>query len=200
MASSVKYSQEGEQDIIINHFGTRSGHFLDIGAYDGIWCSNTHQLALNGWDGLCIEACPVNFSRLMANYKGNHHIALLNAFIGFNAGITLFHSLDAVSSNDIEHIKQFGNTNNAQSIYVPVVELATIHNSFANKYDFISIDVEGGSIDLFKEVLPLYKPELICVEHEHNQSDCTAFASSNNYSLVYSGGINMIFTANTKTA
>ena len=200
MASESKdYSQGGEQLIITKYFGTRSGRFLDIGAYDGVMCSNTHALALAGWDGVCVEANPGIFARLMQTYHNNHNIALLNAFVGLTTGITQFFCADLVSSNSLEHLQQF-HVKPTQSIYVPTIELTAIKDNFSNGFNFINIDVEGGSVELFKHALMLFEPELICVEHEHNQSDCTAFASSNNYSLVYSGGINMIFTANTKTA
>lgn len=195
MASENKlkdYSQEGEQQVILKYFGNRKGSFLDIGAYDGIMCSNTHALALSGWDGVCVEPNPGVFARLMDNYKDNHHIALLNAFIGFERVITQFYSADLVSTNNYEHLAQF-NVKSSQRIYVPVIPIEDIASYFSKEYNFISIDVEGNSVELFKKILPIYKPEMICVEHEHQKDECATFAAQHGYTSLFVNGINIIF-------
>ena len=55
-----KYSQLGEQDIILNYFNGKQGTFLDIGANDGKTFSNSYALSLLGWKGVCVD---VAFSR-----------------------------------------------------------------------------------------------------------------------------------------
>ncbi len=43
----------------------RNGYFVDIGAHDGVFLSNTYLLERRyGWSGICVEANPVNFERL----------------------------------------------------------------------------------------------------------------------------------------
>ena len=42
----MRYSQNNEQDIILQYFGNRKGFFLDIGANDGITLSNTYALLI----------------------------------------------------------------------------------------------------------------------------------------------------------
>ena len=49
------YSQNNEEEIILNFFKEKKGIFLDLGAYDGIGLSNTRALAEKGWKGVCVE-------------------------------------------------------------------------------------------------------------------------------------------------
>lgn len=193
MASENKdYSQFGEQNVITKYFANRKGSFLDIGAYDGQWCSNTHAIALAGWDGVCVEANPLTFARLMASYKQNNNVVLLNAFMAIESGITQFFCADEISTNDINHLAQFG-TKSEQTIYMPTIDLQSIKDNFKEHFEFISIDVEGSSVELFKQALQIFKPELICVEHEHQQDDCTNYAINYGYKPLYINGVNMIF-------
>lgn len=52
------YSQYGEEafiDFIFKNIGVKSKHFVDIGANDGVWFSNTRNLINLGWKGLMID-------------------------------------------------------------------------------------------------------------------------------------------------
>ena len=44
-----------------------SGFYLDVGANDGIFKNKTISLEKQGWSGLCIEANPLIFPRLVQN-------------------------------------------------------------------------------------------------------------------------------------
>jgi hypothetical protein len=59
----MKYSQNNEQEIILNFFNGRIGRYLDIGAFDGVAASNTLALAELGWQGTVIEPSPWVFKR-----------------------------------------------------------------------------------------------------------------------------------------
>lgn len=49
-------SQEGQDKVILNIFGSKSGYFVDLAANDGRVISNTFELELQAdWSGLCIE-------------------------------------------------------------------------------------------------------------------------------------------------
>ena len=40
----------------------KNGFFLDIGAYSGVWCSNSKLLEQElGWNGACVEPFPTDF-------------------------------------------------------------------------------------------------------------------------------------------
>jgi len=64
------YSQIGQDQYYIENIAKRrkGGVFLDIGANDGLFGSNTAALELDyGWTGLCIEANPQLISALTTN-------------------------------------------------------------------------------------------------------------------------------------
>ena len=50
----------------MNHY-FNSGFFLDIGANDGINLSKTHNMRPPDWKGLCVEANPLIFPKLVKN-------------------------------------------------------------------------------------------------------------------------------------
>jgi FkbM family methyltransferase len=186
------YSQEGEQKIIIDYFGNQVLSFLDIGAYDGQWCSNTYQLTLNGWSGVCVEANPKVFCNLINNMDQFKKVALLNATIGLSESINQFHLADCVSSLDLEHIEQFKDLRKTvQTIYTPVITLEWIKEHMQHHFHFISVDVEGQSVELFAKAIELFSPKLICVEHEHKHAMVSDIAGAS-YKEIFRNGINTI--------
>lgn len=69
---SLHMSQAG-QDLWV--FGEafnegRNGYFIDIGAHDGIFLSNTYILECRyDWNGICVEANPDSFAQLRKNRR-----------------------------------------------------------------------------------------------------------------------------------
>lgn len=58
-ASNITYSQNGEEGILIeclSRLKIKTGHAVEIGANNGIWCSNTALLLKNGWTGKLVES------------------------------------------------------------------------------------------------------------------------------------------------
>jgi FkbM family methyltransferase len=194
---SNDFSQFGEQKVILDFFKDIKGTFLDIGAYNGIWCSNTHALALLDWDGVCVEANPEMFINLIDTYTGNDRIKNVNACIGLESKLVKLHLADCVTSTDLNHIKQFNiEAKECVTIYVPQITIEWIANEISSYFDFVNIDVEGGSADLFLPVIETFIPMLICVEHDHKEKELEQIAVSNNYTRIYSNGVNLIYKRN----
>lgn len=61
------YSQNDEERFVLEFFGTQTGKFLDIGAFDGIDMSNTRRLLEHGWEGVFIEPMWTSFTKLCQN-------------------------------------------------------------------------------------------------------------------------------------
>ena len=69
------YSQIEQDKYYIENIsrGKREGFYLDIGANDGVFTSNTATLDYSfGWKGICIEANPHLIPQLQ-NYKYAQH-------------------------------------------------------------------------------------------------------------------------------
>lgn len=72
-AASNVYSQFGENGIIDKIFemvGTKNKWCLEVGAGDGIFCSNTRHLIEKGWQAILIEKDASQFDKLCVNIKG----------------------------------------------------------------------------------------------------------------------------------
>ena len=72
------YSQNNEEQIILNYFSGKKGTFLDIGANDGVTLSNVRALAELGWKGALIEPSKISYDKAVKNYKDYKWINIYN--------------------------------------------------------------------------------------------------------------------------
>lgn len=175
----MNYSQNGEQQVILDYFGDFKGTFIDIGANDGKTLSNTRALALNGWCGVLVEPSPKAFRKLKSLYEGSKKgcFYLYECALGTNNGKVTLHESGAllgsedvglVSSIDKEEIKRFSRNVQYEDVEVKVFRWKTFLNRLYTKtFDMISIDIEGLEIDVLKQ-MDLTDVKLICVETNGN--------------------------------
>jgi FkbM family methyltransferase len=176
------FSQRDEEQVILEHFGDRVGMFLDIGAYDGKTFSNTHALALRGWAGVCVEASPSAFCKLMELYGDNLNIELVLATVVIQATslVPLHDTPDALSSIDESHVEKWKGTTDFQTIHTATIQPQALYGYFPAP-DFLSVDVEGFSVDVAKLYLSMWRPELVCVEVDDYGDVMDSFMAVNNY-------------------
>jgi hypothetical protein len=67
----MMYSQNLEEQYILNYFGDYVGTFLDLGCNDCLTFSNTRALALKGWKGIFIDPSPKAMERCKTLYNGH---------------------------------------------------------------------------------------------------------------------------------
>lgn len=162
MKKETQLSQFNEFQIIRDFFGDHVGHFLDVGCSGGVSLSNTFQLGLLGWHGLLVEASPIHFSNLMANYIHRGGFLFLNAALWTERRLMKFH-LNPYFYSSLIHKDEpnlfigsyFVNTVTAEDLRMikPAV-------------DFISLDIEGADVLVFDSLMGAYPScRLVCVEH-----------------------------------
>ena len=107
------YSQNDEEQIILDYFKTNSGkRLLDIGAYDGKSLSNSLALIEMGWTGVLIEASPTNFTKIIREYPHLDKIDAVCAAIGTSSKLVKFHdSGEMVSTTDPAHLEKWSGQN-----------------------------------------------------------------------------------------
>ena len=66
---------------IFKRIGVKNGFFVEFGAWDGIFGSNTRRLFNNGWSGILIEPNKDRFQDLEKNYENNDNVITINSFI-----------------------------------------------------------------------------------------------------------------------
>jgi len=166
MAIQMNYSQNSEQEIIINLFkGKENGTFLDIGANDGVTLSNTFALANNyGWTGLLVEASPKAYERLLKNYELiDRDIDLQNVAIGKEDGYLEFYEsgellkkgdIALVSSGVKSELDRWISLNMPfEKLKVPMTSVATmLSRSRHTHFDLLSLDIEGMELDVLPQI------------------------------------------------
>lgn len=191
-----KYSQNDEEKFILEFFKDEgAGRFLDIGAYDGKTFSNTRALIERGWSGVMVEPSPRCFVKLMAEYKDNPNITLVNALVGTVPGLMLFHdSLGANATADDAHYQTWKkDQRDYQTIYLPVLRLNPLCK-LAGKVDFVNIDTEGMDWDIL-QALPVEDlgVRLICIEYGSRAKEMVKWFDDRGWQNVMHNMENMIW-------
>lgn len=160
--------------------GGGSGTFLEIGAFNGVELSNTHLLEkCFGWRGLLIEANPRNFAALNTSTRvaTKVHSAVCpgggdgaGGSAGGGAGATVEMTIGGsikpewmVTSKVVGGRTAHGDTathgsergSRVQTVRVPCAPLRRLMHEHGYKHmDFLSLDVEGGELDVLQTVSP----------------------------------------------
>lgn len=199
------YSQCGQDEYIFKNIfpGKNKGIFIEIGAYDGIKLSNTLFFELQGWTGICIEPIPEMFEQL----KKNRACVCIQGCVTDHGGTALFRRAGVggmlsglVEKYDPRHVQRIEQEHGFSDYYqVSCYTLSQILSDYKlDKVDFLSIDTEGGELDILKSLSEqeLACIDVICVEDNfYNSKNCEIekYLTSNNFKLVVRLGHDLIF-------
>lgn len=141
------YSENKEQEVILNYFKHYIGNFLDIGAGDGETKSNTRALAILGWRGTFIEQYPSLFTKLENLYPDGYH--------------QLFNVKIAEKTSEVILDDQGDQVN---------IETKTpgdaLRSSYIVNFDFVSINCEVLEVYILKALLKYFgKTRMICIAY-----------------------------------
>jgi len=171
------------------------GVFFDVGAYEPINISNSYHFEKNGWDTYCFEANIERIEELKSLRKNvfNYAIADKNidnitfniVYTGYGGGSGTG-GLSAINLDPL-YLQTFGSHHETKQIKVHQRTLNTIIETELdkiNKIDILSIDVEGGELNVLKGLdLVKYSPQIICIENVFNNQDINKYLLENNYRL-----------------
>jgi len=154
------YSQYGQQEVLVDYWKDRTGLLVDVGAWDGIFLSNSRELILRGWDAILIEPDPNVLPKLICN-----------TFLTRTAGNVCILPLACanVSGYCTMNISPVGTTSSFGQIdeeTTPhMVMLRTLGELFPKKFDLLLVDAEGSDLHVLKGVnWELNDPEMVMVE------------------------------------
>jgi FkbM family methyltransferase len=201
--AQMSYSQNSEELHIGRIVGDKPGCFLDIGAYNPKLFSNTRALYERGWSGVMVESSPGPFMDLFIEYGRCEQIQLVCAAVSGKHELVRFHHSEAgVGTSSESHYQKW--RDKAQfdgKFFASTVTPEDLMLQFGNAFDFINIDVEGGSADLFLAMIMLrpikIRPKCWCVEHDGRQEQLTQQAIMQGYCLEHMNGENVIFARQT---
>eukprot|EP00955_Chlamydomonas_euryale_P109934 365968-Chlamydomonas_euryale.AAC.8 len=178
-------SQDGEDVHVASEYfcGLRRGTFLELGALDGIEFSNTRGLELGlGWQGVLLEASPVSYKKLQRNRpntttvhavvcsepKEVHYISKgpVGGIIEFMPETFIKRWHPEMANMGAEERHQHG----VPVICAPLTTLLASHSCMKQHYNFWSLDVEGGELEVVKSVdFDRFTFDVIAVEaDQHN--------------------------------
>ena len=199
------YSQNNEEQIIADYFQGRIGTFLEIGANDGKTLSNCYALALQGWNGVCVEPSPQVFNKLKNTYLHNDKIKCIKVAIGkenkmvkfFDSGSLLSDEDKSLVSSTIENetVKWRRNVKFTE-IEVEQIDIDNlIERTGVGTFELISIDAEGLDYQILSQIdLNKVGCQILVVEwNSLSKSLYTLYCESFGMKLVAENQENLIF-------
>ncbi len=189
------FSQQDEERYILEALSDApTGRLLDIGAYNPKVFSNTRALFDLGWSGVMIEPSPGPMHALLKEYGEEPRITLIQAAVSLERGLVRMRVTDdAVSSSEAATIETWKDAGGYLGwLHVSAIALEDIANQFGG-FDFVNVDAEGVSVDLFKRMLEMkWEPRCFCVEHDGRSTELLAAATGAGYSCTYANATNVV--------
>jgi len=179
MAAPRFYSQHGEDCLLWSFFDKQpTGFFVDVGAFDGRYVSNTYAFELMGWKGICIEPHPVSYDILSSLRSATclnvacvadettNSVTLFMEKLGFLSGL-LGDRQDDVKRRYEKRGLEF---DGFETVSVPATTLNHILSEHlprgaATEISFLSLDVEGTELDVLRGLdLKTFRPRVLLIE------------------------------------
>lgn len=156
----MDYSQNNEQEIILNYFKGFTGTVLDIGANDGKTLSNSLALIELGWTGFLYEPSPGAYKACKELHKDNKKVSVINKAVSNTKGKIIFYDCQdsLVSSMNLELVRSWNKP------YIDIDVDVIPYSEIKCKPDFITIDAEGMDLIILKQI-DLSDVKMICLEH-----------------------------------
>lgn len=170
----MSYSQNDEEEVIGNLLSGFTGNLLDIGATDGIWCSNTRKLLENGWSGVLVEPCDRSFLKLRFNCRG-FDVVLVQAAVSDTVGLSRFWIDEATgrewSTTINKGLVELGSVAEpfSSEVYIPTITMTDLAEF--GPYDFISIDAEWEDLAILRSMPATFwrQAKVLCVETRNDE-------------------------------
>lgn len=175
------YSQNNEEQIILNYFGDKIGSVLDIGANDGKTFSNSLALIERGWVATLVEPHPVAYEKLTQLHAGNDSVECVRAAICEHNDKVTLHINTPHIPNDIgllstvvkSESEKWGNVVHYNEVQVQGYTFKRFCEIWkVDKFDFITIDAEGMDYAILSQInLTESGCSMVCVEYNGIELD-----------------------------
>ena len=205
---------ENLSEIYEKYFGYPSnGYFVEVGAYDGEFSSNTCCLADIGWKGLYVEPIHKYYLRCVERHK-NNNVEVVNFSIGLDEGEKTIYCGNTLTTLDREQVDRYSEIDWASEISFSEtkcnqVRLDTLltQKNVPKEFDVLVVDVEGKEYEVFQTFnLKEWKPKILIVELEDEHpsfqkysdliqkiKELRKFILENGYVEIYKNVVDTIF-------
>ena len=149
----ISYSQfQEDRWISENLLLPPTGVFCEVGAFDGVACSNTLHLEIKGWVGMLVEPDPYNATKCNENRSAQCWCCAVG-----KPRLSEFHV-------NLEDRGQSGLNRPGRIMPVIVARLdELIAASGFSHVHFLSIDTEGTELEVW-DTIGSYRPEVVMIE------------------------------------
>jgi FkbM family methyltransferase len=189
-----KSTSQISQDLLVLYFSElkKNGFFVEIGAANGFYLSNTLTLENFGWKGIIAEPLPRWHEKIK---KRKCQVDLRCIYDKSNSKLIFEDVLDypelSGTTEDLEEDNNASLRKNTQKFEVDTISLNDLLEEYKapNKIDYISVDTEGSEYKILKNFnFKKYNVEIFTVEHnfiENKRNSIFDLMLSNDYVRVF---------------
>jgi FkbM family methyltransferase len=165
------YGQNGEDAILWRFFHKPHGFYVDIGAFDGKYLSNSLIFERSGWHGICVEAHP-QYAELCR--QNRPRATVVNKAVVADNRDTVELVADQTGlftgqTPDMETVERWFRACDFPDPQWETIEIeATTLEKLLGRcppIDFLSLDIEGGETDVLLTIdFELHRPRVLLLE------------------------------------
>ena len=200
---------DGLEDIYELFLGRKKdGYFVEFGAYDGEYVSNTSGLADIGWNGLYIEPVTLFYDKVKERHKGNN-VSIVKCAVSDKKGdvkINIGGVLSTIDDNMVDTFNSMDWSKNLHKGEFEIVKTRLLNDIFHEVsvplgFDVLSVDIEGHEWTALKDFdMAKYKPKIVIIElHDNNKNyagneeDLITYFNDNKYRVIYKDFTNTVY-------
>jgi len=205
LPQNITYYSQSKQDILFSLLFTGKHRlFVDIGARDGVFISNTYFLEKDyGWSGICIEPHPAMFKML----EKNRQVKCLNVAVADvdECGDTLEFAMwkegpvghSGVLSINYRHTDKLKNYDH-EIINAKCLPLKKIlRDESIQRVDVLDIDVEGAESSVIRSI-DFTECHFNLISIEQSSLEIEEILSANGFQLLCHLGEDFVYRNNTQ--
>ncbi len=189
-----------------------NGTFIDVGAYDGDYASNSSGLADTGWFGYNIEPVTEYYEKCKKRHEKNKNVIVSNYAIGKEAKmveILIGGPLSTINlkvKRNFESLKWAKSNFKGRKIKCKQITLDQYlnENKVMPEFELLSIDVEGYEWDVLQGFnIKKWLPKMVIIElHDQNddykiiREECNNIVNyfdKNEYKVIFKDFTNTIY-------
>ncbi|MEP9353388.1 FkbM family methyltransferase [Xanthobacter sp. KR7-65] len=186
------YAAQEERGLISQHLGRAGGTFVEVGAYDAVFQSQTHHLELIGWNGLLVEPVPEFADNLRRSRRAAvRQCACVSPEMAVAERVAMLERRgNSTTRFDPRKVRPDENV-----IEVPAATLDSIlEDAGISHVDFLSVDVEGAEPEVLKGFdLMRFRPRLVLVDDRERFGETCRVLRGSNFRLMRRTGHNAWF-------
>lgn len=186
-----KNPPQGEQDLVRAFFGNKKdGYYVDVGANEPVIESQTWHLEQLSWRGLLLEPLPYYCDLLRQQRSGIVVPCACSSPQNHNQMLKLIVA-GGHSTLNAQPIAVGDRSNETVEVRCRTLDSILKENSVPVNFDFISIDIEGHEMEMFKGfTLTKWRPKLVLLEDHVTNHEKHNHMVGNGYQLILRTGLN----------